>query len=113
MRVLVCGGREFRDEVRVNAVLDAQHGLQPITLIIQGGASGADALAGHWARANKVKQRVFEADWARYGRAAGGIRNQQMLDEAKPDLVVSFPGGPGTTDMVNRAVHASVEVRRQ
>lgn len=45
------------------------------------------------------------------GKAAGPIRNQRMLDEGKPDLVVAFPGGRGTADMVRRAKAAGVPVR--
>jgi hypothetical protein len=50
------------------------------------------------------------ADWNTHGRAAGPIRNQRMLDEVKPELVVAFPGGRGTADMVRRAREAGVNV---
>lgn len=50
------------------------------------------------------------ADWSKYGKAAGPMRNQKMLDEYKPDLVVALPGGRGTADMVSRARVAGVEV---
>lgn len=50
------------------------------------------------------------ADWDGLGRKAGPIRNQRMLDEGKPDLVVAFPGDKGTADMVRRARTASLEV---
>ena len=52
----------------------------------------------------------YPAPWKRFGPSAGGIRNQQMLDEGKPDLVVAFPGGKGTADMVRRAENAGVKV---
>ena len=59
--------------------------------------------------------RIFPADWIRHGRAAGPIRNEQMLREGCPDLVVAFhddPGlGRGTADMVRRALAAGVPVR--
>ena len=45
----------------------------------------------------------------RNGRKAGPIRNQQMLDEGRPSLVVAFPGGRGMADMVRRARNAGVE----
>ena len=53
---------------------------------------------------------VYMADWKRLGRKAGPIRNQRMLVEGKPDLVVAFPGGKGTAGMVTLARNASVEV---
>lgn len=49
------------------------------------------------------------ADWKRHGRAAGPIRNQKMLEE-KPEMVVAFPGGKGTADMVKKAGQAGIEV---
>lgn len=54
---------------------------------------------------------VHPADWGRYGKAAGPIRNQEML-ESGIDLVIALPGGRGTADMVRRAEGAGVPVRR-
>jgi hypothetical protein len=55
---------------------------------------------------------VYVAQWKKHGRAAGPIRNQRMLDEGKPDLVVAFPGGRGTADMIRRAERAGVPVQQ-
>lgn len=112
MIVLVTGGRDFNDRELVFRVLDE---LKP-SLIVHGGAKGADMLARFWARANGVRQRIHNANWERFGRAAGTIRNQAMLDEqaacGEPvALVVAFPGGKGTADMVRRARGAGIEVR--
>lgn len=124
MRVLVCGGRDYADKAKVDAVLDE---LQPAT-VIEGGASGADRLAKSWcdAQGGAVEHLQFAADWGnitrpgaivrvkngrRYDAAAGSVRNQRMLDEGKPDLVVAFPGGTGTADMVRRAKRAGVQVQ--
>ena len=98
MRILVCGGRDFVDYERLERVLDASGA----TLIIHGGARGADSLAGAWAKKRNVPVLVFYADWS-VGRKAGILRNQKMLDEGKPDKVIAFPGGRGTADMVRRA----------
>ena len=57
-------------------------------------------MAGRYARENDIPCRDFPAEWQRYGRSAGYRRNQRMLDERKPDLVVAFPGGRGTENMV-------------
>lgn len=107
MRVLVCGGRDYENFDVVRATLDS---LKP-SLIIEGGAAGADYCAAHWATKTGVPIRTFPADWKSHGRAAGPIRNQQMLDEGKPDLVVAFPGGRGTADMIRRARAAGVPVQ--
>jgi hypothetical protein len=107
-RVLVCGGRDYQDMRTVTRVLD---GLVPRpTLIIQGGAFGADACASEWAYKRDIQERQFTAHWKQNGKAAGPIRNQLMLEEGKPHLVVAFPGGAGTADMVRRAKAAGVPV---
>lgn len=107
-RVLVCGGRDYCDLPTVNAFLD---GITPRpTMIIHGGARGADECAWRWACRSCVPDEAYPADWKTHGRAAGPIRNQRMLDEGKPDLVVAFPGGRGTADMVRRAKAAGVKV---
>jgi hypothetical protein len=107
MRVLVCGGRHFNDFKRVWKKLTEVNAETPITCIISGGCSGADQFAKDWADAGSVPSKIFKADWA-LGPAAGPLRNQQMLDEGKPDFVIAFPGGRGTADMVRRAKAAGV-----
>ena len=112
MTVLVCGGRDYRNTERLNEVLTRLLAKHPDLTIVHGGAPGADLLAGDWAQAHDVPVTVFRAAWDRYGRRAGPIRNQRMLDEGKPHLVVAFPGGAGTADMVAKAERAGVAVRR-
>jgi hypothetical protein len=110
MRVVVCGGREFADRQFLFGTLDRLRDERGITLVIAGGARGADTFAAEWAAARSIECRVYEADWAALGRSAGPIRNQRMLDEGKPELVVAFPGGRGTADMIRRVRAAGVEV---
>jgi hypothetical protein len=109
-RVLVCGGRDFTDKVFLVRALDLLHGLKAFTLLIHGGAKGADWMAGKWAEWRKVPVREFAADWDSHGSAAGPLRNTAMLREGAPDLVVAFPGGRGTADMVAKARAAEVPV---
>lgn len=108
MRVVVCGGRDYSDPIRVVSVLDALG----ITELAHGAALGADALAAWWALHNGVPTTVFPARWLDHGKAAGPMRNQQMLDEFKPDQVVAFPGDRGTAHMVRIAEKAGVPVLR-
>jgi hypothetical protein len=112
MRIIVCGGRAYQNRERVFETLDALHRERRIELVAQGGAEGADALAKQWARDMGVETGTFYADWKAYGRLAGPMRNQRMLVDARPDLVVAFPGGRGTADMILRAEQACVPVRR-
>jgi hypothetical protein len=111
MRVLVCGGRDFTDARLLNRTLDELHARTPITLLIHGMARGADLLADEWAWSRQVGVKKFPADWIRHKNRAGPIRNKQMLVEAKPELVIAFRGGAGTSDMMVQARHAGVEVR--
>jgi hypothetical protein len=110
MRLLVCGGRNFADVNAIEAALETIHEKTPITLLIHGGARGADKLASEWAKRNNVEVKEFPANWERFGPSAGPIRNKQMLVEGKPDVVVAMPGGPGTTDMVKQARAHGVKV---
>ncbi len=111
-RVLVCGGRDYSRADHVWDVLDKIHHDKPIDQIIQGGATGADGAARGWAMSRGVTCTTVLADWDKQGKAAGPIRNQRMLDEHNPDMVVAFPGGRGTADMVRRARVAGIPVRK-
>lgn len=111
MRIVVCGSRLSRAFKPVAAVLDSTHETTPIDLLIQGGSTGVDANAACWAQRRKVPCLEVVANWGVYGRAAGPIRNQQMAD-MRPDLVIAFPGGTGTADMVRRAEAAGIPVQK-
>lgn len=78
--------------------------------IISGCAKGADSLGEDWAVVNWAGLKRFPADWNTHGKKAGILRNIQMLEEGKPDLVVAFPGGRGTAHMIEIAKKAGVEV---
>jgi hypothetical protein len=125
MRVLVCGGRDFGycrvgyrspEHLFLTDYLDKR--LNPDNLplppnglvIIEGGAKGADSAAADWAVVNWVMIEEYPADWEKHGKRAGYLRNVQMLEEGKPDLVIAFPGGKGTAMMINLAKGAGVPV---
>lgn len=120
-RVLVCGGRDYgmmsqgrevaaAQEERLYAVLDKLHAEAGISCIIEGGARGADHLAHAWSAKTRVEHEQYEADWENHGSFAGPMRNTRMLNEGRPDLVIAFPGGRGTADMVKKARKAGVQV---
>lgn len=110
MRVLVCGGRKFCDKVLFRATMSKIHTETPITMIIHGGATGADWLAKYWGPTQNIEVVEHKADWSKDGRGAGPRRNAIMLKLSEPELIVAFPGGPGTADMVRRAKRAGVKV---
>lgn len=108
---LICGGRDFTDEsVFDNAMLDLMDMYGCPSRIVHGAARGADTLADQWARRMALDVLRVPADWKTHGRAAGAIRNGEMLKTAHPDLVVAFPGGRGTADMVRRSREAGITV---
>jgi YspA, cpYpsA-related SLOG family len=124
-RILVCGGRDFANpdaklpaEVAEDIALMAsvlypiaqsEHGAEII--LVHGFAKGADTLAAEMWEGWGCPTEGHRADWRQYGKAAGPIRNQEMLDTGI-DEVIAFPGGKGTADMVRRAEKAGVPVRK-
>lgn len=110
MKVIVCGGRNFRSPAQVFSELEYMHGIYKFTALMQGGATGVDTMARDWAAKHpEIERYVCAADWKAHGRAAGPIRNAKML-EWKPDMVIAFAGGPGTANMVAQAKAAGVTV---
>jgi len=107
MRVLVCGDRNWADQVLVDNTLDDIHQNTPITLVIEGEARGADKAGRFWAESRNIPFAPYPANWEKYGRAAGPIRNRQQFNEGKPDLVIAFHDNlaesKGTADMVRYA----------
>ena len=112
MKVLVCGGRDYSNRAHLYEVLDKVNYSGDVQ-ICHGAARGADTLAGDWAADRGVISHEFPADWNKHGRAAGPIRNKQMLDEFKPNVVIAFPGGAGTQNMIRLARKAGVIVHIQ
>jgi hypothetical protein len=114
-RVLVCGGRDYDDRERLFRVLDKA--LRAATLagksfvLVHGNARGADKLSHEWATARQINDvRVYEADWETHKRSAGHIRNQKMLTESQPHVIIAFEGGKGTAHMVSIGKKAGVPV---
>ncbi len=108
---LICGGRGFANQELFDsamAELVLSRGMP--SRVINGGALGADLMARKWAEGHDLQSRTIAANWEVQGKAAGAIRNQDMLDHHHPDLVVAFPGGRGTADMVRRSRVAGVVV---
>lgn len=122
MKVLVCGGRDFSkfdafnwlERYLLDELAHATGCFSALSIdaIIHGGARGADEGAAEWAKSEDIPSRAYAADWKKHGKAAGPIRNQKMIDEAKPDFVVAFPGGRGTADMLRRARDHGIQIIR-
>ena len=124
MIAIICGGRDYQDSQTLNNTRDQLHSELTFTTIIHGAAKGADSLAGRWAKSTGIRVQEFPARWnhhdprcgprcrqAQYCRRAGFRRNEQMLTEGQPDIVIAFPGGRGTQGMIDLARNANVPVR--
>lgn len=110
--MIVCGGRDYADRGRVAEALYeiAQVRSRDDAVIVHGDARGADTLAATIGTAWGLRHEAHPANWAKHGKAAGPIRNQEMID-AGADIVLAFPGGAGTADCVRRARAAGIPVR--
>lgn len=117
--VLVTGGRDWDDELAVSEFLDYTDQSDPIDELVHGGACGVDTMAGRWAKRRGVSVNEFPANWNKYQKAAGAIRNQDMVNylvERKKAyagnycFVVAFPGGTGTADCTDRAIKAGLSI---
>lgn len=130
MRLLVCGSRDYGEGKKEGRF--TEHALwqqqvlymflngfrfaYPDLTIIQGECpyGGADRFAKLWAEAHSVAHEDYPADWDKYGKAAGPIRNKQMLVEGKPERAVGFLSTPlvnsrGTRNMLEQATKAKVQ----
>lgn len=103
MKLAVVGSRSFNNYDLLKTKLDALHIKRPISLIISGGAQGADSLAERWAKENGIESKIFLPDWNQYGKSAGYKRNVQIIEAS--DAVIAFWDGisKGTQHSINIA----------
>lgn len=110
-RVLCFGGREYADEAAVDNALSImwRERCGSGMMIIHGGARGADSLAGAWGVAHGFPVVIVPAQWDRYAKAAGSLRNAWML-ELQPWVAIGFPGGSGSRDMARQCAYRGIPV---
>ena len=111
-RVIIAGGRDFQDYELLARTMD--HLLSNVhgqIVVVCGLAPGADSLGDQYAKAKGYEVHYFPADWAKYGRAAGPIRNEQMAQNA--DALVAFWNGisKGTKSMIELAQRYGLKIR--
>lgn len=113
MKVIVAGGRDISN---YDLLLDAirESGFS-INCIIHGDASGADRLGKRYAEENSIPQVSFKADWTEHGRAAGPIRNSEMVNYVKNDseagIILLWDGkSRGTFDCLKKAHAAGLNI---
>lgn len=116
-RVLVTGSRFWSDRQAVFRALDDQlKQADGLLTVVHGAAAGADTFAGCWAairghETNRVAVEPHPAEWHIYGKSAGPMRNQEMVDLGA-DVCLAFPKGDsrGTRHCMTAAAHAGIPV---
>lgn len=112
-KILICGDRDWDDRTTMGWFINS---LQQNTIIVNGGAEGADKMSTDLAILFGFEYKEYYADWETFGDSAGPRRNKEMLEDNRDlDLVVAFHNdilnSKGTADMVKRAKDRGVEVR--
>ena len=113
VRLIVCGGVDFNDYEYFRREMDRLVAFYEKISLVSGHAKGADTFAEKYAAEKNIPIRVFPAEWKKYGRAAGPIRNRAMLEYAREEtpVVAAFWNGKsrGTGNMLKQAGAAGVE----
>lgn len=99
MNVAIIGSRTFNNYNLLVETLDDVE----IDCIISGGAKGADTLAEQYAKEFSLPIKIFKAEWAKYGKSAGMIRNTTIIENS--NIIYAFWDGKskGTLDSINKA----------
>ena len=112
-RVLITGSRNWTDEKKIERAIQASTlgRSKSRTVVVHGAAKGADRIAGAIAEEMGLHVEAYPADWDMYGKSAGPIRNQQMV-ELGADVCLAFPLGEsrGTRHCMQAAEKAGIEV---
>lgn len=108
MRIVVAGGRDFNNTDLVEYAFK-QIGIGPNDTVVHGACRGADLLCATIAKLYGAKTEAHPADWKRYGKSAGPVRNREML-QSGVDMLIAFPGGRGTFNAVMTAKSLDVPI---
>jgi len=77
MRLAIVGSREFTNYQKLKDILDPFK--EQVSLVVSGGARGADRLAERWADDSGIEKMIIKAEWEKYGDAAGFMRNEDIV----------------------------------
>ena len=108
MRTIIAGSRSINDyEALCKAVQES--GFE-ISCVLSGAAAGVDALGERFALEHNIPIERFPADWKRFGRAAGPVRNRILAQHAKALIALMHPNSTGTRNMIQTAHQAGLKV---
>ena len=111
LKVIIAGGRDFKNYELLKEKCQKILANQKEVIIISGGANGADKLGEQYAQEYGHKVEKFLADWDKFGKSAGYIRNKEMADNA--DALIAFWDGvsKGTKHMIDLAKEKELKIR--
>jgi hypothetical protein len=101
----------YMDRARIFQTLDELHRDREVETLLHGAASGADLLSVAWADKNGLRAFGYPANWGRDGKSASRKRNERIITEGRPDMLVAFPGGPGTAELIGLAKSHGIPVK--
>lgn len=110
MKCIIAGSRSFVDANFAFNMLDEIHAREPITEVVSGKANGADHIGERWAKIHNIPVKEFPADWKKYGKAAGCIRNHEMGDYAQAAVIFWQNESPGSKDMHDYAMKKGLKL---
>jgi len=108
MKVIIAGSRKETNYAIVETAIEFSE--YKITEVISGGCRGVDKFGERWAKEHKIPCRVFNADWAKYGKSAGPKRNRAMAEEADALIAILYPRSRGTQNMIKTALKQGLKV---
>ena len=111
MKVAVIGSRTYCDRNRIFEELTAFHSEKLISLIISGGAHGADSIAQDWAKMNNIEAQIFLPDWKKFGKSAGVIRNKDIIGLCEYCLAFWDGLSKGTLNSINLAKAKKIPIK--
>lgn len=112
-QIIICGGRDYHFQARDIALLDRLHAEHSFSEVVHGGCTGADLCGKAWAVGKGIPDTPFLAEWTKLGKAAGPARNVAIAKYVGDDaIVVAFPGGRGTANMLKCAMARGLAVLR-
>ena len=102
MKVIIAGSRHMPSEhfYKIDAAI-TMSGFQ-LTEVVCGMARGADLMGKQWAAEHNIPVAEFPADWAKYGKSAGTLRNSQMRDYADAAIIFIYANSRGSLNMWNQ-----------
>lgn len=102
MKLIIAGSRSISDLEIVEEAINKSGWRNEITEVVHGDARGVDKLGEMWAEQNSIPVKRFPANWKKFGKKAGSIRNKQMSEYGNKLIAIWDGNSTGTIDMVKQ-----------